>query len=59
MAAQIFSHPVLGLHACNVGKGFGEPSRETAIEGQSSDQINATITDNKGSGWPGYFHSTY
>jgi len=59
MTAQIFPYPVPGLHACNVGKGLGEPTRETATAWQSSKQINATNTDNKGSGWLGYFRSTY
>lgn len=32
---------------------------DTATEGQPGNQINVTNTDNKGSGWPGYFHSSY
>ena len=59
MTAQIFSQLVPGLHAYNGGKGLGEPSRETATEGQSSNKINAANADHKGSGRPEYFHSTY
>lgn len=51
--------PKPGLHARDAGKGLGEPGREKATEGQLSNQINATNTNNKGSGRPGYFHSTY
>lgn len=59
MTAQTFSHPVQTLHACNVGKGQEQPSRESATERQSKQPNHCNYNSDNKKIWAARVFSQY